>query len=99
MFRSPSKKMVVSFIIISNVAVTTRVYVNKEEADLFIKCIFKPKQSVQFTLRWKNYFQIVKTYGFIDTFIDIIMKCKEKIIPKFFKVQGGQQTVAVFEYF
>ena len=59
--------MAVSFTIINNIAVTTRVSINKEGGDLFIKRIFKPEQSVYFTLRSKNYFQIAKTYGFIDT--------------------------------
>ena len=67
MFRSSSEKMAVSFTVISNVVVTTSVSINKKGADLFIKGIFKPKQSVSFTLRSKNYFQIAKTYGFIDT--------------------------------
>ena len=60
-------KMAVNFTIKSTAAVTTRVSINKEEADLFIKGIFKQEQSVQFTLRSKNYFQVAKTYGFIDT--------------------------------
>ena len=46
MFRSSSEKMAVSFTIISSVAVTTRVSINKKGADLFIKAIFKPEQSV-----------------------------------------------------
>ena len=36
----------VSFTIISDVTVTTRVSINKKGADLFIKVIFKPEQSV-----------------------------------------------------
>ena len=67
MFRSSSEKMVVSFTTIRKVAVTTHVSINKRGADFFIKSTFKPKQSVEFTLRSKNYFQIAKTYGFIDT--------------------------------
>ena len=58
--------MTVNFTIISYVAVTARVSINKKGADLFIKGIFKLEQSVSFTLRSKNYFQIAKTYGFID---------------------------------
>ena len=64
--------MAVSLTVISKVAVTTPVSINKKGADLFIKGtlmqgIIKPEQSVQFTLRSKNYFQIARTYGFIDT--------------------------------
>ena len=66
MFRSSNEKMAVSFTIISYVAVTARVSINKKGADLFTKGIFKLEQSVSFTLRSKNYFQIAKTYGFID---------------------------------
>ena len=46
MFHSSSERMAVSFTVISIVAVTTRVSVNKKGADLFIKGIVKPKQSV-----------------------------------------------------
>ena len=67
MIRSPTEKMALSFTVISNVAVTACVSINKKGADRFIKGIFKPKQSVYFTLRSKNYFQIAKRYGFIDT--------------------------------
>ena len=67
MFRSSSEKMEVSFTIINDVAITTRVSINQKGAYLFIKGIFKPEQSVKFTLRLKNYFQIGKAYGFIDT--------------------------------
>ena len=41
MFCNSSEKMAVSFTIISNVAVTTRVSINKKGADLFTKGIFK----------------------------------------------------------
>ena len=67
MFRSSSKKMAVSFTIISDVAVATRVSINKKGADLFIKAIFIPEQGVSFILRSKNYFQIAKSYGFMET--------------------------------
>ena len=46
MFDSSRVKMTVSFTVISNVAVPARVSINKKGADLFIKDIFKPKQSV-----------------------------------------------------
>ena len=46
MFRSSNEKMAVSFTIISNVAVTTGVSIDKKGADHFIKAIFKPEQSV-----------------------------------------------------
>ena len=46
MFHSSSEKMAVSFTLISNVAVTTRVSIKKKGVDLFIKGIFKPEQSV-----------------------------------------------------
>ena len=46
MFHSSREKMTVSFTVISNVAVTARVSINKKGEDLFIKDIFKPKQSV-----------------------------------------------------
>ena len=67
MFRSTNEKMAVSFTIINNVVVTARVSINKKGADFFIKGIFKLEQSVSFTLRSKNYFQIAKTYRFVDT--------------------------------
>ena len=60
MFCSSSKKMMVSLTIISNVAVTTGVSINKKGADLFIKGSFKPEQSISFMFRSKNYFQIAK---------------------------------------
>ena len=63
MFRSSSEKNGGKF----HHNVSTRVSINKKGADLIIKGIFKPEQSVQFTLRLKNYFQIAKMYGFIDT--------------------------------
>ena len=46
MFRSSSEEMAVSFTIISNIAVTTRVSINKKGVDLFIKGIFEPQQNV-----------------------------------------------------
>ena len=67
MFRSSSEKMAITFTINDNVAIITRVSINKKGADLFIKGIFKPEQSVQFTLRSENYLQIAKTHDFIDT--------------------------------
>ena len=44
--RSSSEKMAVSFTVISNVAVTRRVSINKKGEDLLIKGIFKPEQNV-----------------------------------------------------
>ena len=52
--RSSSGKMAVRFIILSNVAFTTSVSINKIEADLFIKGIFKLEQGVKFTFRSKT---------------------------------------------
>ena len=46
MFRRSSEEIAVSFIIISNIAVTARVSINQKEADLFIKGIFEPQQNV-----------------------------------------------------
>ena len=46
MFFSSSEKMAVRFTVISNVAVTTGVSINKKGVDLVIKGIFKPKKSV-----------------------------------------------------
>ena len=40
---------------------------NKKGLYLFIKAIFKTEKRVQFALKLKNYFQITKTYSFIDT--------------------------------
>ena len=45
MFRSSSEKMAITFTINDNVAIITRVSINKKGADLFIKGIFKPEQS------------------------------------------------------
>ena len=67
MFRSSSEKVAVSFTLRSNTAVTTGASINKKKADLCIKGFFEPEQSVLFTLRLENYFQITETYGFIDT--------------------------------
>ena len=67
MFCSSSEKIAVGFTIIGKVSVTTCASINKRGTDLFTKDIFKPEQSVYFTLRSKNYFQITKAYGFIDT--------------------------------
>ena len=60
MFCSTSEKIVVSFAIISNVAVTTRVSIIKKATDLFIKGIFKLEQIVSFTLRSKTTFKLQK---------------------------------------
>ena len=46
--RSSSGKMAVSFTVLSNVAFTTSVSINKTGADLFIKGIFKVEQGVTF---------------------------------------------------
>ena len=46
MFSSSSKKMAVSFTLISNMAVTTHAPLAKKGADLFIKGIFFPEQSI-----------------------------------------------------
>ena len=46
MFRSSSEEIAVSFIIISDIAVTARVYINQKGADLFIKGVFEPQQNV-----------------------------------------------------
>ena len=46
MFCSSSEKMALSFTIISNVAVTTHISINKKGADLFTKGIFKLEQSI-----------------------------------------------------
>ena len=54
MFCSSSEKMALSFTIISNVAVTTHISINKKGADLFTKGIFKLEQSISFMLRSKN---------------------------------------------
>ena len=40
---------------------------NKKGLYLFIKAIFKTEKRVQVALKLKNYFQITKTYSFIDT--------------------------------
>ena len=45
MLRNSSEKIEVRFTEISNVTVITRVQINKKGADLFIKGIFRPKQS------------------------------------------------------
>ena len=52
--RSSSGKMAVSFTVLSNVAFTTSVSINKTGADLFIKGIFKVEQGVKFTFRSKT---------------------------------------------
>ena len=43
---SSNKKMAVSFTLISNVAVTRCVSINKKGVDLFVKGTFKAEQSV-----------------------------------------------------
>ena len=58
MFCSTSEKKVVSFAIISNGEVSTRVSIIKKAADLFIKGIFKLEQIVSFTLRSKTTFKL-----------------------------------------
>ena len=57
--------MVVSFTVISNIAVTTRVSISKKGADLFIKGIFKLKQSVS----WFD----IKFYCYYTLVIDIVI--------------------------
>ena len=44
--RSSGEKMAESFTVISNVAVTRRLSINKKGEDLLIKGIFKPEQNV-----------------------------------------------------
>ena len=56
MFRNSREKIEVRFTEISNVTVIARVQINKKGADLFIKGIFRSKQSAWFALRSKNYF-------------------------------------------
>ena len=46
--------MAVSFTVLSNVAFTTSVSINKIGADLFIKGIVKVEQGVKFTFRLKT---------------------------------------------
>ena len=90
MFRSSSKKMAVSFTIISDVAVATRVSVNKKGADLFIKAIFIPEQSVSFILRSNNYFQIAKSYGLWKLLTKLDLNCND------FLPRNGRTQVSCF---
>ena len=71
-------KVVESFPIISNLAVTTRITINYSRVEFFLKWIFKSKQCVKSSLRSKNSLSIVC--------LSLLLKSNENL-PKYGKTK------------
>ena len=94
MFCSSSKKVVVCFTIISNLAVTTRVSVNNVRADLFLKGIFITEQQTQFTRLLEITLRLHNFKLFYIELTKPVLSCCE-----FFPIKGRMQISSFFEAF